>query len=235
MHCSHLLLVARTLLRGLHQLLVVRKNGCLRDGTSQALLFHPDIVQQLINFGLHDCHLGAIPAELLRELMSHCTPSELGELLTPSIVAIVAAVGGIHTGAVANAALDVVQQQLDPLARLKLKVSMLFHNAKWIRIEAAETLRSDYSSIVGPIDEAVESDPFQLDEWLFCRLRPQEPQIEQGLTTPIFARLSSISTISVGLTITTIGCRAAAVFLPRELRLRCGVPRRHLDNHLERT
>ena len=111
----------------LHQLVNLRKNGSPRDVALQALVFHSAIMRQLVAFGLHDSHLGAIPADFLREIMSLCTPSELGELISPNIVAVVAAVGGVHTGAVANALLDIVQQQLDPLARLKLSVSMLFH------------------------------------------------------------------------------------------------------------
>ena len=132
----------------LHQLLKVRKTGPLRDLASQALVFHPDIVRQLVTFGLHDSHLGVIPADFLRDIMSHCTPSELGELIAPSMVSVVAAVGGVHTGAVANALLDIVRQQLDPLGRLKLNISMLFHREKWIRTEAAAALRSSRMLVV---------------------------------------------------------------------------------------
>ena len=139
----------------------VRKNGSPRDVALQALVFHPAIMRQLVTFGLHDSHLGAIPADFLREIMSLCTASELGGLISPSMIAVVAAVGGVHTGAVANALLDTVQQQLDPLARLKLSVSMLFHKEKWIRSEAATALRSDYGA-VGPADEEIGVDPFQL-------------------------------------------------------------------------
>jgi len=157
-----------TALRGhtyaaLHQMLKVHNKGSRRDTALHALVFHPVFMRQLLAFGLHDDHLGTIPADMLREIMSLCGPGELCELVAPSMVAVQAAVGVAGSGAAASALLDTVQPQLAPLARLKSNVSMLFHKEAWMRSQAATTLRSDYPTIVPPDEDASLLDPFYFD------------------------------------------------------------------------